>query len=96
MKLQQLLKKLNFKFNKFTIVGIVFLVWISLFDRHNFINQIKLKNIINELEDEKADLEQKIVEAKQDKIDMDLNKEKFAREKYHMHKDNEEVYIIKK
>ena len=74
----------------------MFKIWFSFFDRHNFINQWKLAKVINELEVEKADLDQKIVEAKQDKIDMELNKEKFAREKYHMHKDNEEVYIIKK
>ncbi len=92
--LHQLLSKIEF--NKFVFIGIVFLIWVSFFDKHNFINQSKLSNVISELEAEKIELEEKIKEAKNDKISLEVNKEKYAREKFHMHKENEEVYIIKK
>ncbi|HRX29643.1 MAG TPA: septum formation initiator family protein [Saprospiraceae bacterium] len=97
MKLQDFLNKIRqLKLNKFTITAAVFLVWVSFFDRHNFFNQYKLSSIIHDLKYEKEDLLAKIEKAKKDKIDLDENVEKYAREKYHMLKDKEEVYIIKK
>ena len=39
---------------------------------------------------------QRIQEAKQDRIDLIRNAEKFARERYYMSKPNEDVFVIEK
>jgi cell division protein FtsB len=82
--------------NKFTIVGAVFLIWITFFDSHNLIDTYKVSKNLDRMEEEKEDQIQKIAEAKQNWIDLDENKEKFAREKYFMHKADEEIFIIEK
>lgn len=82
-------------FNKYTIAIIAFLIWISFFDRYNLITQYKLSQTVDELVEErenyKKDLE--IVLAERKAINSDI--EKYAREKYLFHKDNEQVILIK-
>ncbi len=82
--------------NKFTIVTFVFAVWVGVFDTHSFWDSFQLSRTISRLENEKIELRKNIEIAKADKIDLENNKEKFAREKYFMHKDNEEVFIIER
>lgn len=82
--------------NKFTLVTFFFIVWVGIFDTHSFWDSFQLGRTIARLEKEKIDLKKDIEIAKQDKIDLEHNKEKFAREKYYMHKKNEEVFIIKR
>jgi cell division protein DivIC len=80
--------------NKFTITGIVFFIWMFFFDKNKWLNQWQLSQSIYRLEKEKKNLATLIVEAKKDKEDLDKNKEKYAREKYYMHKPNEDVFIF--
>jgi hypothetical protein len=82
--------------NKFTISGSLFLVWLTFFDSHSLITNNKVKNNVNRLKQEKVEHINKIAEAKQHKIDLENNKEKFARETYYMHKADEEIFIIEK
>ena len=82
--------------NKFTIVGLAFLVWIAFFDQHNLIDSYKVSRNLDRMTTEKEEQIQKIAEAKQHKLDLENNKEKFAREKYYMHKADEEIFIIEK
>ena len=67
-----------------------------LFDRHNYFTQKKLAKTIENLNAEKANYEQKIEEVKIEIKEMDRNKEKYAREQYYLHKDNEEVFIFER
>ncbi len=83
-------------FNKYVIVTIAFLCWMLFFDKNSFPANYKLGKSIDKLEAAKADYEQKIVEARAEKIEIEENKEKYAREKYLMHKDNEDVIVIEK
>ena len=46
------------------------------------------------MEHDKVYYEEKIQEAKQDQQNVEENKEQFAREKYHMQKKDEDVFII--
>lgn len=46
------------------------------------------------MEQDKEEYLDKIEQAKQDRLDLEVNKEKFAREQYYMHKSGEEVYIM--
>ncbi len=82
--------------NKFTIVGLMFFVWIAFFDDHNLINSYKISQGLKQMEAEKQEQIEKIAEAKKHWKDLENNKEKFAREKYFMHKEDEEIFIIEK
>ena len=69
------------------------------FDSENLISQYKISKKLESLENEKNYYLQKIEEVKQDREEL-LNDpellEKFAREKYYMKKDKEELYVFVK
>ena len=76
------------------LVLVVFFILLIFVDKHDLLTQWRLKNSVERLEHDKAYYETEIEKAKQDKENIELNKEQFAREKYHMHKSDEEVFII--
>jgi hypothetical protein len=80
--------------NKYFLTLVAFFGLLIFFDKHDLLTQFKLKNSMNRLEQDKAYYEQKIREAKQDQQNIENNKEQFAREKYQMHKADEDVFII--
>jgi len=82
--------------NKYVLTTIVFLLWITIIDRNSIPVNVKLSRAISKLEKSKADYEQKIIEAREIKKDLEENREKYAREKYFMHKEGEDVIIIEK
>ena len=85
--------------NKYTMTLLVFLVWLTFFDRNNFINKIQLKNKITTLQKEKAYYQHKIEEDNRKMQELLSNKdnlEKFAREQYLMKNKNEDIFVIVK
>ncbi|RZK11695.1 MAG: septum formation initiator family protein [Flavobacterium sp.] len=87
---------LRFLSNKYVIVLVFFAVWMLFLDNYSYLNHRLLDAEINELEDNK---EYYLEEIKQDKKNIKILKnphqvEKFAREKYYMKKDSEDIYII--
>ena len=80
--------------NKYFLVLVIFLVLLFFIDKHDLLTQWQLKNSVDRLEHDKEYYETEIEKAKQDKLNIEVHKEKFAREKYHMHKSDEEVFII--
>ena len=82
--------------NKYTLTLCLFLIWILFLDRHNLITQHRLRTIIDKMEAEKVNYEELYTRALEEKKMLEADQEKYAREKYFMHKDNEEVFIIKK
>jgi cell division protein FtsB len=80
--------------NKYTIVTMLFIVWVSFFDKHNIFAYQKLKGTITKMEKEKESLNAEIVQTIKDKSDLELDHEKFAREKHLMHKSDEEIILI--
>ena len=84
------------KVNRFVIAGLAFLVWMTFFDKGRWPIQLKLNSVVNDLQQECEDYKVKIEQAKSDKLDLENNLEKYAREKYYMHKPGEQVYIIEK
>lgn len=84
------------KVNRFVIAGLAFLVWMTFFDKGRWPVQLKLNSVVNDLQQECEDYKVKIEQAKSDKLDLENNLEKYAREKYYMHKPGEQVYIIEK
>ena len=83
-------------FNKYFLVFCFFIVWITIFDKYKVFNQIHLKNRVSEMEARKYELIEEIENLKIRKEDIELNKEKYAREQFLMHRPDEDVFIIKK
>lgn len=85
--------------NRYVLVGLGFLIWMLFFDSHDLISQYKYKQKLNQLEESKMFYLQQIDEVKQDKEELFTNLEKlekFAREKYKMKRDDEDLYIVLK
>lgn len=83
--------------DKYILVTLAFLIWISFFDTYNLISQFKRSRALKDVKDEKQFY---LEEIKRDSIAiMELttdkeNLEKFAREKYLMKKDDEDIFLI--
>lgn len=76
---------------------LIFLVWLTFFDRNNFINKIQLKSKITTLKKERAYYQNKIEEDNRKMKELLSNKdnlEKFAREQYLMKNKNEDIFVI--
>lgn len=83
--------------NKYTIAGLIFLVWLAFFDKNSMIEKMQLRSKISTLEKEKNYYEKKIQEDNRKKEELLSNRdnlEKFAREQYLMKKKNEDIFVI--
>ncbi len=85
--------------NKFVLVTLALLIWVAFFDSNNWIKQARLQSEIDDLKEQK---EYYLKEIEKDSIalfDLTNNtetQEKFAREKYLMKKENEDIIVIVK
>lgn len=83
--------------NKFVLVTLALLIWVAFFDSNNWIKQARLQSEIDDLKEQK---EYYLKEIEKDSIalfDLTNNtetQEKFAREKYLMKKENEDIIVI--
>ena len=85
--------------NKYVIIITLFIIWIVFFDNYNLIRQSKIKKEIKQLEENKNVYSKEIKKDSteyHELLNSDEKKEKFAREKFLMRKENEDVYIIRK
>lgn len=76
---------------------LVFVVWMTFFDENNFISQVQNQMKLSELEVDRdhyvAEIEQSSEDLKLLQNDKELL-EKFARERYLMKKENEEIFVF--
>ena len=82
--------------NKYLIILLLFGTWMFFLDNYSYMDQRVLNKQIDELQDNKKYYQDEI---KKDKENIKLLKnkyqvEKYAREKYFMKKDSEDVYIV--
>jgi cell division protein DivIC len=93
-----MIKRLPPIFRNFYVVGILFfLVWMTLLDQNDFISRFRLTSKLRSLENEKEYYQEKITEVQKDHDELFGEREsleKFAREKYLMKKDTEEIFLI--
>jgi cell division protein DivIC len=86
----------NFLSNKYVWVLLSFLIWMVFLDNYSYFGHRVLDKQIDELEENKKYYQEEI-KKDQEKI-KNLNNpdqtEKYAREKYFMKKDSENIYII--
>ncbi len=80
--------------NRYFLTAALFIGFMVFFDRHDILTQWRLQRSVNKLEMDKQFYEDKIEEAEQERLDMEVNQEQFARERYFMQKNNEDVFII--
>ena len=83
--------------NKYIFTLLLFFVWMLFFDGNDLITRIKLKIQLSKLKAEKVFYEQemkKIEETNRQLFSSEETLERFAREKYLMKRDNEEIFLI--
>lgn len=82
--------------NSYLIILTVFVVWMLFFDENSYLTHREFNKEIEELQKWNNYHKQKINEDKETikKLKDSLELERYAREKYLMKKENEDVYII--
>ncbi|MCB0487223.1 MAG: septum formation initiator family protein [Cyclobacteriaceae bacterium] len=83
--------------NFYFLTAVFFLVWMTFIDSNDLITRVKMGSKLRSLEREKEYYQEKIVEVEKDRQELMTNKElleKFAREKYLMKKESEDVFVI--
>jgi len=88
---------MNLLKNKYLLTAICFLVWIVFFDERDVISNIRRNQELKALEksrdfyiSENEKIRKELEQLEKNSATM----EKYAREKFHMKKDNEDLFII--
>lgn len=89
-------KFIKFFTNRYVIILIAFSVWMFFFDENSYLVHSEFNKEVNELETAIEFYQKKIKEDKTTikNLEDSLQLERFAREKYLMKKENEDIYII--
>ena len=85
--------------NKFFIVTVAFIVWMLFFDKNDLVSQYEYRQQVNTLKEERDFYTKETEKVSKDLDELTSNPqklEKFAREKYLMKKENEDVFVIVK
>jgi cell division protein FtsB len=83
--------------NKYFLISLAFLVWMIFFDKNDLFSQYQYRQQVNKLKQEREFYQKETDKVKKDLDELTSNPkklEKFAREKYLMKKDNEDVFVI--
>jgi len=83
--------------NKYFIISFAFVIWMIFFDRNDLFSQYQYRSQLNKLKKERDFYQKETDKVKKDleELTTDPQKlEKFAREKYLMRKNNEDVFVI--
>lgn len=83
--------------NKYLLTLIGLAVWVIFFDKNDLNTQLELRQKVKQLEKEKDYFSQEISVINNEVRELTTNPEtleKFAREKYLMKRDNEDIFVI--
>jgi cell division protein FtsB len=83
--------------NKYFIVSFAFVVWMIFFDKNDLFSQHQYQQQVNKLKKERDFYKKETDKVRKDLDELTSNPqklEKFAREKYLMRRDNEDVFVI--
>ncbi|MFN8250694.1 MAG: septum formation initiator family protein [Ferruginibacter sp.] len=83
--------------NKYLIAGVAFLVWIFFFDKNDIPSSVQSVKSFKKLQQTEQHLDKLIADTRKDLGLLKTNPqtiEKYAREKYMMKKDNEDLFVI--
>ncbi|MCK9304577.1 MAG: septum formation initiator family protein [Bacteroidales bacterium] len=83
--------------NKYIVALLIFVVWVTFFDRNNLIRWAKVNLNISSQRREILHYQREIkaTEEKLNELSSNLDSlEKFAREQYYFHQDDEMIFIV--
>ena len=83
--------------NKFLLATIAFVVWMVFFDRNDVFTQAQRKRELRSLQESKEYYTEQITQERKVSEELKSNPatiEKYAREKYLMKRDNEDLFVI--
>ena len=83
--------------NKYFLAGFSFVIWLTFFDRNDFISQYQYHKKLRSLEKEQQYYNNEIDrnrKAMSELLGNPKNLEQYAREQYHMKKDNEDIFVL--
>ncbi|MCJ8211440.1 septum formation initiator family protein [Mucilaginibacter sp. RS28] len=85
--------------NKYFLVTVAFAIWMIFFDKNDIYSQYQYHQQLSKLKQERDFYQKETAQVAKDLDELTSNKaklEKFAREKYLMKKDNEDIFVIVK
>jgi cell division protein DivIC len=97
MVMEKFRKVINILKNKYVLAGLIFIIWLSFFDSYSFLKKYHVNKKLKLLKIDKKYYQDQI---KNDSIALyqlqsgSDNLEKFARERYLMKKDSEDIYVV--
>ncbi len=83
--------------NKYFIAAIFFIVWMLFIDQRDYFQQKERRDELQKLEQKKAYYQQEINKTRKELGDLQHSPaalEKYARERYLMKKDGEDIFIV--
>ena len=83
--------------NKYLLTIVALAVWVLFFDKNDLRTQIELRKQVKQLQEERNYYAREIAGITSDIRELTTNPktlEKFAREKYLMKRDNEDIFVI--
>ncbi len=83
--------------NKYLLTSFAFLVWMSCFDHNDIWSQVKLRWHLHEIKNKEkyySDMIKQVNEEKKELFTNQQSLDKFAREKYMMKKDEEDLFVM--
>ena len=83
--------------NRYVLCTVGLLAWITFFDSFDLFTTVKNQQLLGKMQDQKAWYEEQIIETREDLAELrgnDANLEKFARERYLMKRDNEDIFVL--
>lgn len=83
--------------NRYILILVAFLIWMTFLDQNNFFNQYKMTKELQRMKEKEAYLDSETVKNQQKVEELSKSKqalEKYARERYWMKKENEDLFII--
>lgn len=95
--MEKLRRQLKPILNFYVIVGVFAMVWMVFFDQNNVLDSLQRRSHIKQLEKDLAfyKSEKDQIQESRFMLESDASElERFARERYHMKKDNEDLFLI--
>lgn len=83
--------------HKYWIALLLFIVWMIFFDNHDIVASYKMYAQLQELKQQQLYYKEELAKTKQLQkaiFEHNSNLEKYAREKFYMKKDGEQLYVI--
>ncbi len=82
--------------NKYVLIGVLFIIWLLFLDNYSYLDHRILNKELEALDDNKSYYKNEIKKDNNQikKLKNPAQIEKYAREKYYMKRENEDIYIV--